>query len=267
MLDNPDLIAHVWPNPKFDCLSNDYGVFASRLRAVCDARGFESTVLGVTAGQPICLLTRMASRPSASRLLIASGFHGEEPAGPWGLLQALETLNDGILGDIQLSILPLVNITGFSRGTRLNHRNENPNRGYLAIDDSTRASEEGTFLLEHEARLVSLGRDGVLSCHEDQALAHAYVYANERAESPGDLAIALRECNAGHFPLHPDGFVDGCPIKDGIVFNQLDSSFESWLLKRGAARTYCTETPGQFGFEQRVSANADMITTFMEFFR
>jgi predicted deacylase len=260
---NPDLLPHRWPNPRYACESNDWAVFQRELLALCAARHFSVQVLGTTGGEPIYRLQRPAREPTAPHLLVASGFHGEEPAGPWGLLHALMTLGDDALGRAHLAVLPLVNVSGFARGTRLNHCHENPNRGYLPSSDGVQASEEGAILLAHEPLLLASGRDGVLSCHEDQELDHAYLYANERGPTPSPLARALRQCNGEFFPLQPDGPVDGNTVQDGIVFNQFDSSFECWLFQRGVAQSYCTETPGQCDFDARLSANAAMVAMFI----
>ena len=93
---------------------------------------------------------------------------------------------------------------------------------------------EGLALLEYgvdhaiAARLAEAGRDGVLSCHEDiQQTAFGYLYSLERAATPGPFSRTLLAANARHFPVHPDGLVDGCPIEGGIVFNRHDGSFEA----------------------------------------
>ena len=258
-----DNLPHIWNNPQFGCASNDWPQFHRLLLAIADSRGFLPHVLGTTGGEPIYLLERPTSRPAAKRLLLASGFHGEEPAGPWGLLHTLETLDDAVLDGIHLSVLPVVNITGFSRGTRFNHLGENPNRGFVSLDDGNLASEEGVILFAHGARLLEASRDGMITCHEDQTQSAAYIYANEHGDQPSAFALALRDCNASYFPLHTDGSVDGYTVQNGIAFNHIDSSFEYWLFKSGAANTYCTETPGQCAFEQRLQANAAMIKLFI----
>lgn len=64
-------------------------------------------------------------------MLISAGFHGEEAAGPWGMLHFLSELQQDIFERINLSLLPLVNPTGFAKGHRFNKFGENPNRGFL----------------------------------------------------------------------------------------------------------------------------------------
>jgi hypothetical protein len=256
---------HIWKNSLFGCQSNQWQVFHEQLLMIVRKHGFTSHVLGHTQKKPIYLLERPSTKVFAKNILIASGFHGEEPAGPWGLLHALESVPTSMLDTVNISVLPLVNISGFSLGQRLNHKYENPNRGYLPLLDGVDAGEEARVLLHHEVILTDLGRDGVLSCHEDLANSCAYIYANERNNTPSALALKLRDSHAQFFPLHPDGLVDNCKIKDGIVFNHLDSSFEAWLLQCGASVSYCTETPGLADFETRILANATMMKTFIEY--
>lgn len=242
--------------------SNDWAAFAGRLSALALRRGFSVDDLGPVGEQPLYLLTRAARTPDAPRLLLASGFHGEEPAGPWGVLTLLDSLADSALDAVTLTVLPLVNVTGFRAGRRLNDWGENPNRGYLPGD--ARPSQEGRALLAHGERLAAAARDGILACHEDVLLSHGYLYALERGSTPGARSRALLAANAAHFPVHPDGEVDGCPVRGGIVFNHRDTSFETWLFERGARYAACVETPGQAPFTRRVAAQAAMARAFLE---
>lgn len=249
-----------WPLPD-GTASNDWEAWSHRLYAIAARRGLELQRLGRVDGDPLLWIAPGPGSDGRPRRLIASGFHGEEPAGPWGVLAFLETVSDDLLRACALTLLPLVNVSGFRAGRRLNERGENPNRGYLPGAEAP--SQEGLLLLEHEGRLSEAARDGLLSCHEDVLLQHGYLYANERAERPGAWAERLLVTNAGYFPVHPDGEVDGCTVRDGIVFNHADTSFESWLFECGASHTACVETPGQADFMRRVAAQAAMMRTFL----
>ncbi|MFZ8886602.1 MAG: M14 family metallopeptidase [Steroidobacteraceae bacterium] len=241
--------------------SHDWEAWCRRLYAVAALRALEVHRLGRIDGDPLLVIRPTASGIDRPRRLIASGFHGEEPAGPWGVLAFLETVSDAALAACELTLLPLVNVSGFRAGRRLNDHGENPNRGFLPGEEQP--SMEGRLLLQHESSLVEASRDGLLSCHEDVLLSHCYLYANERSEQPGHWARQLLAVNADYFPVHPDGEVDGCPVRSGIVFNQADTSFESWLFQRGASRAACVETPGQADFMQRVAAQAAMMQRFL----
>ncbi|KAF0814852.1 hypothetical protein IGB42_00907 [Andreprevotia sp. IGB-42] len=256
--------SHVWPLPVEGCASNDWAAYQARLAPLLARRGLQRTVLGDVGDAPVWLL-QPGVTAAGPRLLIAAGFHGEEPAGPWGLLRFLEQADDSLFARARLSFLPLVNVSGFAAGCRFNRWGENPNRGFCITEDGETPSREGHILLEHAPLLAQLGSDGVLSCHEDVLVQYGYVYSFEHAAAPGPFSHALRDCNARFFTLMPDGEVDGCPVRHGVVFNHRDSSFESWMMQAGVARAACTETPGQQAMETRVAANAAMMATFVEY--
>jgi hypothetical protein len=242
--------------------SNDWDRYHERLQAVASRRGLRLEDLGPPGHLPLLLLTNNPNDAAAPRILIGSGFHGEEVAGPWGVLAFLESVEDWLLAGVGLTVLPLVNVSGFREGKRFNDLGENPNRGYLPGSEAP--SREGRILLSHGARLRAAARDGLLACHEDILLSHCYVYGMERRDSPGEFSRGLLRANASFFAVHPDGEVDGCPIRDGIVFNHQDTSFESWLLLEGARQGACVETPGQQPFLQRIAAQAAMMRFFVE---
>jgi predicted deacylase len=258
----------VWPRPEGG-LSTDLSAFRTDLAQASQALGFSRQELGRVicpdAALSIDFLTRPAARAGAPRLLLASGFHGEEPAGPWGLLRLLQQLDPQALDHVQLSLLPLVNPSGFRVGRRFNDWGENPNRGYpsRSCQDGP-PSREAQLLIAHAELLVPAGADGVLCCHEDVGLNDAYLYSFERSAQAGAFSQQLLAANLAHFPMHPDGLVDDCPIQGGIVFNHYDASFEAWMMEQGAARAACVETPGQQPLERRIKAQAAMMRVFIE---
>lgn len=243
--------------------SNDLRAFDDLCAERAGAAGFESFVLGEVLGHPVTTWRRPAAAPQAPRLLIASGFHGEEAAGPWGVLEFLQSVPRELLDRAYLVLLPLVNATGFAAGQRLNALGENPNRGYGVARGADRPSAEGEILLAHAAQLEEAARDGVLSCHEDRRLHHAYVYSFERGE-PGSFSRSLVATAAQWFAVAPDGEIDGCPVRDGLIHNHYDGSFEAWLSETGAKVAACIETPGEADFGRRVQAQAAMMRAFVE---
>jgi predicted deacylase len=246
--------------------SNDSDALLQRWKALREAGGWRAEVPGCVGDDALSLLHRPARDPAAPRLLIAAGFHGEEPAGPWGLLRFIGGADSDLLDRVHLTLLPLVNPSGFRAGRRFNDWGENPNRGFGANAGGVDPSREGRVLLGLADRLRDAGRDGVLSCHEDvKQPAHGYIYSLERASAPGPFSLALLAANAQHFPIHPDGEVDGCPIRGGIVFNRHDGSFEAWTMELGVARAACVETPGQADIAGRIAAQAAMAEAFVRY--
>ena len=243
--------------------SNDSLAFESLLLERAETAGFVRSVLGEALGRSIDAWRRPAATSQAPCLLIAAGFHGEEAAGPWGVLEFLRSTPRVLFDRAHLTLLPLVNATGFAAGQRLNARDENPNRGYGAARGSDQPSAEGEVLLAHAAELLDAARDGVLSCHEDRWLHHSYVYSFEPGE-PGSFSRGLVGAAAQWFEVAPDGEIDSCPVRNGMIHNHYDGSFESWLSECGAAVAACIETPGEADFERRVQAQAALMRAFVE---
>ena len=256
--------AWTWQRADGAGASNDIDAWRGELAKCAQGGGWQLQELGPVLGQPLPLLRRSPVRGGAPRLLIASGFHGEEPAGPWGVIEFMRTLPEGLAGQVDLSLLPLVNATGFAAGTRFNAQGENPNRGYGMHANGDLPSIEGSRLIAEVERLLPLAADGLLTCHEDVGLSHAYAYTYERGHDPGPFSRMLVATAAEHFELHPDGVVDECPISEGLVFNRYDGSFECWFSEQGVPRAACVETPGQHDFTRRVRAQAALMRAFVE---
>ena len=110
---------------------NDISQFARKLAQLAERHELVVESLGEVGGYSIPLVT--ARRPvRGPRLLVAAGFHGEEPGGPWGVIRFLDRVSAKFLSQVNLSFLPLVNPTGFCRGRRENDWGEDPNRGFCA---------------------------------------------------------------------------------------------------------------------------------------
>lgn len=225
--------------------------------------GFSHRKLGSVDGYPILLLTpnEHKTRPN---ILIASGFHGDEQAGPYGLLHFMRHHRV----NANVSFLPLVNPTGMNKKQRNNSKNENPNRGF---DGTQELSEEGKILLKHDKLLRKLASDGFLSLHEDPDKTTFYLYTYERRKSPGDFSETLRACGSKWLNDTSMGVLKNQEssstkvLETGLVFNEKDSSYESYLFQNGVPYAACTETPGQIDFDKRVLINSDLVKTFIEF--
>lgn len=258
----------VWHSDIFNCSSTDIRRFYSLLEQERNRLSLSATKLADAAGYPIWLMQSPQHHPERPNLLISTGFHGEESAGPWGLLYLLAQLDERMFKRANLSLLPLVNPTGFANGHRFNELGENPNRGFYIENDKPKVgndtSFEGKVLLENAAMLSELSRDGILTCHEDVLMTETYVYTFEPEQSPGHFSHRLRDVLGQYFPIAKDGNIDDCPVKDGVIFNHYDSSFESFLVRRGASVGCCSETPGQMPLDQRIKANSEVMSAFLE---
>lgn len=122
----------VWHSDIFNCSSTDIHRFYSLLEQERNRLSLSATKLADAAGYPIWLMQSPQRHPERPNLLISTGFHGEESAGPWGLLYLLAQLDERMFKRANLSLLQLVNPTGFANGHRFNELGENPNRGFIS---------------------------------------------------------------------------------------------------------------------------------------
>ena len=222
--------------------------------------GFSQLLLGYAGNKPIYLLVRRGDVGSPN-ILIAAGFHGEEKAGPYGILRFLQTIHPGKLGSVNLSILPLVNPAGFDEGERMNAQGKNVDRGFCHLSvESQKTTPEGELLMVNFSKLLKLAKNGFFSLHEDVRSEKFYAYTFNESDSPNEVPKAIvKLIDKKHFDVHPDGKFMDLDVKDGVITNYHDGSFEDLLFHKGVRVSVVTETPGKADFEQRVSANSAII--------
>lgn len=260
----------------------DIDAFNKRLKAAFDRinkiRPYKMESLGQVDGRDIYLLSPVETDDTKPSILTAGGFHGNEPAGPWGIVEFLETADEETLKKVNHSFLPLVNPTGFANAQRYNVFDENPNRGFVPelltseeeidADWTNRGpSSEGAILMAHSARLVKLGKDGVTSQHEDDGLNEGFIFINENGQMPSKTATAYLDAIQKYFPLIPDGGkneLEGSPIKDGMWVNGADSSFEWYMFQQGIPCTVTTETPSLEPARARIDCNRGFVQAFAD---
>ena len=241
----------------------DVDLLLDRVVVVAKQRSLTVTTLGEVGRWPLLFLSsRTVIGPS---LLLAAGFHGDEPAGCWGLLDFLEGAPDELFQQNRLSFLPCVNPSGLHAEIRCNDLGEDPNRGFChASMTGDRLSREGDLLVRYIPRIF----DGIISLHEDEDVTGSYVYASEPGEGLGNFTRALVDAQRRFFASVPDGLLYGSTVRDGAIYwqdrlEEHDGSFEDYLFHSGTLYTACTETPGRLDFEQRVRANSEVARAFV----
>lgn len=226
------------------------------------ASAYTRSTLGVVDGQPIVLL-RPTAPIEGPNLIVGATFHGEEPAGAWGVMTYLfQEL--GAAPPANISFLPLVNPTGLNRGTRHNVFGENPNAGWIRTGTtSPETSAEAKAILANIDLIADLGQDGVLSLHEDWEQARGYLYAYEQAGASPAWREGLLAVIAEAFGVADAAEAPYAPLDNGVALNHRDGSFEDFMFENGAKRAYCTETPGLRDLPSRIRANCLLIKAFV----
>ena len=247
--------------------ANDWTKFRHWVSRLAGEKGFTINGLGQVEEYPLLLLTSTAVTQGPN-LLVAAGFHGDEPASCWGVIKFLEDLPSPWLATVNLSILPLLNVTGFVAGTRKNRWGEDPNRGFCHTPSGRpEPSHEGILLMRNLPLLRDLARDGFLSLHEDTETHQFYLYTFENTAVPGAFSEMLRSAESEFFEACPDGMVEGASVSRGIVFRFCDGSFEDLMFHAGIPSTAATETPGLLPLARRVDANGHIIKAFVDYFQ
>jgi len=243
----------------------DVDTLLARYRKATDGKAWKWESLGSLDTDDLWLIKTTES--TGKHLLLTAGFHGEEPAGCWGLLDFFESFAQNPVPGVALSILPVVNPTGIRAGARLNAWGERTNCGFVHQEKLEEApSREGALLLNQIDKISFLGQDGFASLHEDVDADKFYLYTFEEDTVPSAFTKMLYCTEACFFDPMPDDYLKELNLHDSIAFCLCDGSFEDLLFHLGTPYTACTETPGMLPLDKRVEANRAIAEAFVGFF-
>jgi len=197
---------------------------------------------------------------SRTKVLIVGGIHGDEPAGPLGLMKFLEQRNSKeILSRLSASFIPVMNVYGFTHDTRTNEGNKDINRNY----DNGTPSKEAQVIKNNKDFIFDLASKGFLTLHEDDTKDNFYLYTCGKNQK---LFDSLRSVGKKSFGLATGEANDKYPINNGFVKDVLDDgSFESFLGNNGIIGI-TTETPTIEKIDKRIEANRLLINSFLRHF-
>jgi hypothetical protein len=264
-----DLIFKIASNPSPATLRKDYGLsdedldkaYMKKIKQIITKKGFSSKSLG-DIGDAELLVIEPIKKNKGKNLLIISGIHGDEQAGPFGLMRYLSRIGDKTLEMINLHFIPLYNPTGFRKCTRDNEWKEKTNRNF---DNDEKISRESKIIKSNLKLIKEMGGDGILTMHEDTKakVCFIYMYHGKGAEELGDILLNIDRMFFRQ-RSQSDDRKDG-KLKDGIVWDRHENSFEDWINKNGIPSVAITETPGKEDFEHRVQANTMLLSAFVNY--
>ncbi len=244
----------------------DYEVYLEALRDALDGHEYKEEVLGELDKGKIILFTpkKVGDR---KKVMLISGMHGEEPAAPWAILKFCQE-NQDLLDDVAISIVPVVNLHGFTTGERNGETGAYINF-FLNNDGSDRKlGVEAQILKDNEKRLGGLSKDGMLNLHEDVTAEGFYMYVFGNAKCP--TVKAMMKAGKKYFDFKRDGEYEDngkYELKGGLVDNHADGTFDDMMRQEyGIPLSVTTETPAKGGieFNDRVAAAADMTEEFVK---
>lgn len=221
--------------------------------------------------------------PGERELVITSGFHGEEPAGPITLARHVGTLvEEARRAGVGLRIYPCINPSGFERRQRYNASGERPNNDFMRYE-----VEPGVWKGElppgHSAHLRWVLYDGgpketrairselangavpnaALDLHQDHGLTGARLYAyvfGDHARYRPVIAACERHLEIARntqvdVGIHSDG--------DGLIEFH-DGSVTDFYLRRGTPFAAALETTTNTPQELCETVNLIWIRAFIE---
>lgn len=227
----------------------------TRFHAEAIRQGFRVEPFGERDGVELSAYTKRAlgAKP---RIYVTAGVHGDEPAPPQALLEALA---EGLFDDrATWFLIPMVNPAGY----RLNHRENDQgidlNRDYLTpLSPEVRGQ---VAWLQRQPRF-----DLALCLHEDWEATGFYLYELART-APLTFAQHVREAVAPTLPIEPGDIIDGRPIDEpGIIRPENDPALrEQWpeaiyLFKHHTHHSLTFETPTALPLAGRITAHVAAI--------
>ena len=239
-------------------VSPSYTDYVRRLRA--HAQVAELAEYGrVTEGGVEYPLYRLTV-PGERWLVITSGFHGEEPAGPLTLVehfaQVAAWAREARVG---LRVYPCINPSGFEDGTRYNRGGERPNNDFLRYEVAPgvwkdQVDRDEPFLRwvlydggPRETRAVreELARHAppaaALDIHQDNYLSEVATYAYTFGDKAAYLPLVA--ASAPHAHVIRDAPVDELHRTDGDgLIHAHDGSVTDWYMRLGVPYVATLET-------------------------
>jgi murein peptide amidase A len=204
------------------------------------------------------LLCADVGDPALPRVAIATGLHGDEPAGPWALLELVEA--NELDPSFSYRIWPCINVSGFAARTRESADGIDVNRTFGGVGASPEAS---VILAANRGLTFALSLD----LHEDCDAQGFYCYEYGGGEIGRRVIAALAQDG---FPIDPlevtfglagplddahcvreRGRIAADPKGEAAVLGGL--SYSLALARQGARLALTFETPSSVGWGTRLA--------------
>lgn len=236
--------------------------FAQRFALAARERGFRAEPLIEVAGVPLTVYTKRMPGPRP-RIYVSSGIHGDEPAAPEALLHMLET---GLFDERATWFLcPLLNPTGYRRGTRENDAGIDLNRDYR--------NPQSAEIAAHLRWLRNQpGFDLTFCLHEDWETQGFYLYELNPDHLP-TLADAMVAAAQQHGVIESTDLIDGReahapgiirPDPDPILREQWPEAI--YLLQNHCRLGYTLETASITPMSQRIHTHRAAVAAALDMF-
>ncbi|MBI5510509.1 MAG: DUF2817 domain-containing protein [Deltaproteobacteria bacterium] len=228
--------------------------FGARVDALRQSQAVQVANLGVVGGIPLvalhfgCVDKR---NPPKLRVLITAGVHGDEPAGPAAaMLFAQQLLLQPKLRDgVEFTIVPLINPTGLSAGTRVNVDLKDLNRWF-----STAANAPLEVRLVRD--VLARGYNLALDLHGAAVNNGGFFGLHLDAGAVLERSLALL---ARRYPIMDDR--PACYDKQGpgIYVSRNPGTLKDFVVETGSDSAITVEAPHCLTHEDQVRGTAELV--------
>ncbi len=241
--------------------------FNDSITKLAKKNGFILHKIGQAADHSILALEKKAAIASEHpfRLYLSSGVHGDEPAGPLALEHLLE--NNLIPTDLDLTIIPLINPTGFESQTRENSAGHDLNRDFrYPKNPESQAVQD--FLKNQAPFHLSI------TLHEDWESTGFYMYSlSPTLDQTNARGILDAAAKAGPIDLASE--IDGSPSTAGLIDRPAEFDMEGrndWpesflLYSKSRHAHYTFESPSSAPIDQRIDQQVAAVLKAIELHR
>lgn len=206
------------------------------------------------------LAYRREMENARSRLYLSSGIHGDEPAGPLAVLQLLE--ENAWPDDLDVSLCPCLNPSGFTLNTRENASGIDLNRDYRHLTSAE--------IKNHVAWLNGQSPFDLSLClHEDWEANGFYIYELNPDLRPS-FAVKIISAVSAVCPLETAKTADGWDVINSVISPAIaPEERPQWpealfLMTAKTRQSYTLESPSDFPMETRVAAHVAAVRAVLE---
>jgi hypothetical protein len=222
----------------------------ARIDTAARKNGFAVETFGQIGDCPLIALTKRTPGPRP-RIYLSAGIHGDEPAPPLALLEMIE--GDFFDSRANWFICPLLNPTGFLRGSRENAEGIDLNRDYRHL--TTEETRSHIKWLQRQPNF-----DRAICLHEDWESTGFYLY-ELNPDGRSSFAETIITTVENVCAIETAAIIDGResvargiirPIADPLLREQWPEAI--YLRAHHTNLTYTLESPSAFPLAQRVCA-------------
>ncbi|MEW6617404.1 MAG: succinylglutamate desuccinylase/aspartoacylase family protein [Patescibacteria group bacterium] len=233
-----------------------YKKYISELRKICRGRGIKLQKIGDVGKKKEYPMFKIILGHGKKVVCFSGGIHGEEPAGPWAILEFIKHYNPKKYKDIKIVLFPVTNPYGFDKGVRHNFLNLDLNNCFCR-----------RILLGENKILHNTIKDENIfffhALHENKGFKKFYLYNFEKKTEKiyRDIIVSAKK----YFPIETEKYIYGVLLSGGLITNHQDGSFEDRMFRDGVPYSMCTETPEAQLFSKRIELNVKIMNIVLDF--